>query len=178
MQKRQFLRRSGNHRPGRVLVAALTLLATMVAGMVSLALVSATASGATLATPSPEPVVTTTLLRQVVVKLPHSECVILGASFTVTVPDGDCSVLLAQVAPADATGTVQFRDKGGDKGRDKTTALGDAPVQGRFGGLALLITKKLVKGEHELTAKFIPQDRTAFKPSKSNKVEVKVGDDD
>jgi hypothetical protein len=81
-------------------------------------------------------------------------------------PAGDCSVLIAAVAPPEATGTVQFKDK--------TTALGD-PVQVRPGGLAVLITKKLAKDEHSLTATFIPKDPTAFKPSTSNTVKVKVG---
>jgi hypothetical protein len=69
------------------------------------------------------------------------------------------------VAPPDATGKVQFKDKF----MDKTTALGD-PVQVRSGGFAVLLAKKLAKGEHSLTAMFIPSDPTAFKPSTSNTV--------
>jgi hypothetical protein len=47
----------------------------------------------------------------------------------------------------------------------------------RPGGLAVLITKKLARGEHSLTAMFIPKDLTVFKPSTSNTVKVEVGDD-
>jgi hypothetical protein len=87
-------------------------------------------------------------------------------------PAGDCLVLIAAVTSPDATGTVQFKDKV----KDKTTALG-GPVQVRPGGLAVLITKKLARGEHSLTAMFIPKDLTVFKPSTSNTVKVEVGDD-
>jgi hypothetical protein len=75
------------------------------------------------------------------------------------------------VAPSDATGTVQFKDKF----QDKITTLGEVSV--RTGGLAVLITKKLTKGVHSLTAMFTPRDPVAFKPSTSNTMTVEVGGD-
>jgi hypothetical protein len=74
------------------------------------------------------------------------------------------------VAPPNATGTVQFTDKF----KDKTTALGDAPV--RSGGLVMLLTKKLANGGHSLSAMFTPTDPAVFQPSTSNTVRVEVGD--
>jgi phosphate ABC transporter phosphate-binding protein len=64
-------------------------------------------------------------------------------------------ILVAQVSPAGAAGTVQFRD--GD------TELG--LPQPLVGGLALTITSKLTKGTHSLTAMFTPANQTAYGPS-------------
>jgi hypothetical protein len=123
-------------------------------------------------TPTPTPVPgakkTSTKLVVPIVRVPHFVCVFLGAAFNTMVPDGDCSVLIGKVAPPDATGTVQFKDK--------TITLGE-PVQVRLGGLAVLITDKLGRGEHSLTAMFIPTDPAAFKPSTSKTVRVRVWND-
>lgn len=64
-------------------------------------------------------------------------------------------ILVAQVAPANATGTIQFKD--GD------TELGmPRPV---IGGFALTVTSKLTKGTHSLTAVFTAANQWAFGPS-------------
>jgi hypothetical protein len=85
-------------------------------------------------------------------------------AFPKKVRQGDFVVLIAVVNPPDARGMVQFKD--GDK------PLG-AP-QPMLGSLAFLITTQLTVGDHQLTATFIPADPTAFKPSTSNAVTVKV----
>ncbi|MGH3669877.1 MAG: Ig-like domain-containing protein [Pseudonocardiaceae bacterium] len=72
-------------------------------------------------------------------------------------------VFLANVAPANAAGTVQFMDW--------TTKLG-APVP-VFSGFALLITP-LPKGTHSLTAVFTPTKPAAFAPSTSTPVSLTV----
>lgn len=72
-------------------------------------------------------------------------------------------VFLANVAPANATGTVQFKDG--------TTTLG-APVP-VFSGFALLITT-LPKGTHSLAAVFIPTNPAAFASSTSTPVSLTV----
>ena len=72
-------------------------------------------------------------------------------------------VFLANVAPANASGTVQFMDG--------TTKLGvPVPV---FSGFALLITP-LSKGAHSLTAVFAPTHSAAFAPSTSILVPLTV----
>jgi hypothetical protein len=115
-------------------------------------------------TPAPAPGAkgTTTTLFQPVARVPHIACQILGALFDTKVPDGDCSVLMAKVAPPTATGTVQFTDK-----FMGTTSAVDDPVPVRLGGLAVVLTTKLAKGTHQLTAIFTPQNPTAFNPSTS-----------
>jgi Big-like domain-containing protein len=72
-------------------------------------------------------------------------------------------VLLANIAPAGAVGTIQFMDG--------TSALG-APVPATD-GFTLLITP-LPKGEHSLTAVFTPTNQAAFVPSASLPVVVTV----
>jgi hypothetical protein len=72
-------------------------------------------------------------------------------------------IFLANVAPANAAGTVQFMDG--------TTKLGPpVPV---FSGFALLITP-LPKGAHSLTAVFAPTKSAAFAPSTSTVVPLTV----
>jgi hypothetical protein len=107
-----------------------------------------------------------------IIRLPHFACEVLGAPLGTKVPKGDCSALIATVAPPGASGTVQFTDRL----ENKTTVLGD-PMQVRPGGLAVLITKRLTRGAHSLTAMFIPKDPAAFKPSTSNTVRIEIGDD-
>ncbi|MGB8961000.1 MAG: Ig-like domain-containing protein, partial [Pseudonocardiaceae bacterium] len=68
-------------------------------------------------------------------------------------------LLIAKVAPANATGTVQFNDG--------TAALGD-PVH-VFNGFALFFIGKLTSGAHSLTAVFTPTDPAAS-PSTSNTI--------
>jgi hypothetical protein len=64
-------------------------------------------------------------------------------------------ILVAQVTPVDAAGTVQFMD--GD------TALGSPrPV---FAGFALTVTSKLAPGAHALTAVYTPAAQAAFELS-------------
>jgi hypothetical protein len=72
--------------------------------------------------------------------------------------------LRANVAPVGATGTVQFKDG--------TIALG-APVP-VFSGTAFLLTSKLTKGTHSLTAVFTPANPAAFGPSTSSPVSLTV----
>lgn len=74
---------------------------------------------------------------------------------------------MATVTPPNATGTVQFTDKF----LGKTSAVGD-PVPVRLGGLAVVLTTKLAKGTHQLTAIFTPHNPTAFKPSTSTTLPV------
>jgi len=121
--------------------------------------------------PSPGAKATTTTLFQPIVGVPHFGCAVLGVVFHTKVANGDCSLLMANVTPPDSVGTIQFNDKF----KGKTTALGD-PAQVLPGGLAVLLTNKLVKGEHMMTATFTPKDSAAFQPSTSNTVKVKVDD--
>lgn len=74
-------------------------------------------------------------------------------------------ILIARVSSFAAGGTVQFKD--GD------TDIGN-PVR-VFGGFAFKFTSKLTTvGNHQLTAMFTPVDPTAYGPSTSNTVNVKV----
>ncbi len=66
-------------------------------------------------------------------------------------------ILIANVSPLGAAGTVQFKDG--------TNNLGD-PVQVTFGP-AILVTSALTAGTHTLTAEFTPTNPTAFAPSTS-----------
>ncbi|MGH3550824.1 MAG: Ig-like domain-containing protein [Pseudonocardiaceae bacterium] len=94
-----------------------------------------------------------------------------GANATVTtlrvfptpVFQGIPVVLLANIAPVGAAGTIQFMDG--------TFALG-APVPATD-GFTLLITP-LAKGEHSLTVVFTPADQAAFVPSASLPVVLTV----
>ncbi|MGH3843773.1 MAG: Ig-like domain-containing protein [Pseudonocardiaceae bacterium] len=73
-------------------------------------------------------------------------------------------ILVAQVSPANAIGTIQFND--GD------TELGmPRPV---IGGFALTVTSKLAKGTHSLTAVFTAADQAAFGPSMPPPVSLTV----
>jgi hypothetical protein len=72
-------------------------------------------------------------------------------------------VLLANIAPAGAVGTVQFMDG--------ESAL-HAPVPAT-GGFTLLITP-LPKGKHSLTAVFTPTNQAVFVPSASRPVVLTV----
>jgi Big-like domain-containing protein len=77
---------------------------------------------------------------------------------------GTTAVLIANVAPSSAAGTVQFKDG--------TTALG-APVP-VAAGFAVLNTATLTLGTHTLTAVFIPTNTVAFGPSTSPPVRLTV----
>jgi hypothetical protein len=73
-------------------------------------------------------------------------------------------ILVAQVTPASAAGTIQFKD--GD------TELGlPRPV---VGGLALTVTSKLTKGTHSLTAVFTAANPASFGPSMPPPVSLTV----
>jgi hypothetical protein len=81
-----------------------------------------------------------------------------------SVIQGTPVILVAQVTPANATGTVQFKD--GD------TELGmPRPV---IGGFALTVTSKLTKGTHSLTAVFTAANQAAFGPSMPPPVSLTV----
>jgi hypothetical protein len=73
-------------------------------------------------------------------------------------------ILVAQVAPANAAGMVQFLD-------------GDTPVgtpRPVFGGFALTVTSQLPKGTHSLTATFTPANPATFAPSAPPAVSLTV----
>ncbi|MGH3786619.1 MAG: PQQ-dependent sugar dehydrogenase [Pseudonocardiaceae bacterium] len=94
-------------------------------------------------TPAPGATATTTTLNVIPIDLPFS---------------GGIAVLTANVAPASAAGTVQFRDHDVNIGSP-------VPVRGgvAFGGVRFLPT-----GAHSLTAVFIPGNPAAFQPSTSS----------
>lgn len=98
-------------------------------------------------TPSPTPgaTATTTRLTVVPINLPGPGGLVLPA---------------AQVAPTDATGTVQFMDNGVNMGSPVPVVRGVA-----IGSLRFLPT-----GAHSLTAVFTPTNPAAFEPSTSNVV--------
>jgi hypothetical protein len=97
-------------------------------------------------TPTPGAKATTTTLRVVQIQLP------LGL--------GGLAFPTATVAPANATGTVLFKDGNNNLG---------GPVQ-VFGGIAVGPLTFLPAGSHSLTAKFTPANPAAFQPSTSNTV--------
>ncbi|HJT04912.1 MAG TPA: substrate-binding domain-containing protein [Pseudonocardiaceae bacterium] len=73
-------------------------------------------------------------------------------------------ILVAQVAPANAAGTVQFMDGDAELG----------PPRPVFGGFALAVTSKLAKGAHALTAIFTASNQDAFGPSTPPPVSLTV----
>lgn len=81
-----------------------------------------------------------------------------------SVIQGTPVILVAQVKPADATGTVQFRDGDTDLGMPRPA----------IGGLALTVTSKLTKGTHSLTAVFTAANQAAFGPSMPPPVSLTV----
>ncbi|MEV4626553.1 Ig-like domain repeat protein [Micromonospora sp. NPDC049523] len=87
----------------------------------------------------------------------------LAASPAGPVELGTNVTLTATVAPAAATGSVDFR-RGG-------ASLGSAPVSN---GTATLTTNALSAGTNSLTAVFTPADAAAFAPSTSSAVSVQV----
>jgi phosphate ABC transporter phosphate-binding protein len=81
-----------------------------------------------------------------------------------SVIQGTPVILVAQVSPANATGTVKFKD--GD------TELGTPrPV---IDGFALTVTSKLTKGTHSLTAVFTAANQAIFGPSTPSPVSLTV----
>lgn len=76
---------------------------------------------------------------------------------------GGIVIPTAQVAPANATGTVQFKDGSANLG---------APVPVVV-GIALGPTSTLSRGTHLLSAVFTPSNTTRFLASTSNIVTVK-----
>jgi hypothetical protein len=73
-------------------------------------------------------------------------------------------ILVAQVAPANAAGTTQFKDGDSELG----------PPRPVFGGFALAVTSKLTKGAHSLTAVFIATNQAALGPSTPPPVSLTV----
>jgi hypothetical protein len=73
---------------------------------------------------------------------------------------GGIAIPTTRVAPANATGTVQFKD-------GTTNLRGPVSV---LGGIAVGPVTVLGKGQHQLIAVFTPTDPTKFKPSTSNTV--------
>ncbi|MGH3781547.1 MAG: Ig-like domain-containing protein [Pseudonocardiaceae bacterium] len=102
-------------------------------------------------TPSPNPAATATTTTVSVIQLPLP----LGL--------GGIVIPLAHVAPANATGTVQFKDG--------STNLG-APVP-TVAGIAVGPTSTLRPGTHQLSAVFTPSNPTTFRTSTSNTVTVR-----
>jgi Bacterial Ig-like domain (group 3) len=92
-------------------------------------------------TPAPGAQTTTTTLSATPIPLPFI---------------GGIVILQAHVAPANATGTVQFKDG--------TTVIGSAPV---FFGNAGPTVVVLPRGSHSITASFVPSNSAAFNPSTS-----------
>ena len=80
------------------------------------------------------------------------------------VVQGTPLILVAQVAPANAAGTVQFKDGGSELG----------PPRPVFDGFALTVTSKLTKGAHSLTAVFTATNQAAFGPSTPPPVSLTV----
>lgn len=80
------------------------------------------------------------------------------------VVQGTPVILVAQVAPANAAGTIQFMDGDADLG----------PPRPVFGGFALAVTSKLAKGAHALTAVFTASNQDAFGPSAPPPVSLTV----
>lgn len=97
-------------------------------------------------TPAPEVTATTITLNAIRIPLPFRL--------------GGFVIPLANVAPGNAVGTVQFKDRGTNLG-------GRVPIIAGFvfGGFFAL-----PGGSHSLTAKFIPDDPAAFQASTSNTV--------
>jgi hypothetical protein len=77
---------------------------------------------------------------------------------------GDPVTFTANVSPSTAAGTVEFFDG--------TTSLGAATAASA--GQATLTTSTLANGAHNVTAKFVPTDATAFNPATSPVVTVSV----
>jgi hypothetical protein len=102
-------------------------------------------------TPSPNPgaTATTTTLSVIQVPLP------LGL--------GGIVIPIAHVAPANAIGTVQFKDGSANLG---------APVPA-VAGFAVGPASTLRPGTHQLSAVFTPRNQTKFLPSTSHTVTVK-----
>lgn len=73
---------------------------------------------------------------------------------------GGIAIPVANVAPFDAKGTVQFKD-------GATNIGGRVPVSG---GIAIGPLMNLRPGAHSLTAVFTPANLAAVKPSTSNTV--------
>ncbi|MGH3764914.1 MAG: Ig-like domain repeat protein [Pseudonocardiaceae bacterium] len=101
-------------------------------------------------TPTPRATTTTVRLNVVLVPLP------LGL--------GGFAFPTATVAPANAAGTVQFKDG--------NTNIGNPAVV--IGGIAIGPFTSLRPGAHSLTAVFIPTNPAAFGPSTSQPVSVTV----
>jgi hypothetical protein len=87
----------------------------------------------------------------------------LAASPASPVTEGQTVTLTANVTPAAAEGTVQFKDNG--------TALG-SPVA-VSAGTAVLTTNALAAGDHALTAEFTPSG-ASYNPSASTAVAYRV----
>lgn len=73
-------------------------------------------------------------------------------------------ILVAQVAPANAAGVIQFKDGNSELG----------PPRPVVGGFALAVTSKLAKGAHSLTAVFTAANQGAFAPSTPPPVSLSV----
>ena len=73
---------------------------------------------------------------------------------------GGFAIPIANVAPSDAVGTVQFKDNGHN-------IDGPVPV---FGGVAVGPFTGLPPGQHSVTAVFSPTNPAKFKTSTSNTV--------
>ena len=80
------------------------------------------------------------------------------------ITEGDELELTATVAPAEAVGTVQFKNDAENLGGAQAVA----------NGVASLRTSDLQTGDHSLTAEFVPADPAVFNASTSDAVTVTV----
>lgn len=78
--------------------------------------------------------------------------------------EGTPVILIAQVTPANAAGTVQFKDGERELGLPR-------PV---IGGFVLTVTSMLTEGTHSLTAVFTAADQVDFSPSTPSPVWLSV----
>jgi hypothetical protein len=96
--------------------------------------------------PAPGTTATTTTLTVIPVPLPFGL--------------GGLAILIANVTPRNAAGTVQFTDAGHDLG----------PAVTVHGGVAIGLITVLGRRSHSITAQFIPADPAAFQSSTSKTV--------
>ncbi len=96
-----------------------------------------------------------------VAKIPYGPAAAMDTTTTfMAIPSGPVLegtpvILIAQVVPANATGTIQFKDGESELGLPR-------PV---IGGFVLTVTSMLTEGTHSLTAVFTATDQAAFGPS-------------
>ncbi|MCW2540157.1 MAG: hypothetical protein JWN95_1882 [Frankiales bacterium] len=139
------------------------------ASLVTSALTAATHSLSAVFTPTDAAAFTSS--TSAVISYPLNGTTTPGATATTTtlaadntsVATGDPITFTAAVAPADAVGSVDFKDG--------SATIGSQPVAA---GTASLTLSSLSVGPHSITATFVPTDATAFGTSDSAAVTVTV----